>query len=168
MSVNVTKRCGFPFVRKDKQYFCEGSNGHIGECWSQNAKTGAMTLASGEEAGKILKDTGHEVELCPDCDMLLPYGAPPGRCDHCELTYKRTQPNKIFDAVDKPAHYNLGDIEAIDAIREMLGGAGFRQYCRGQVMKYLWRAPYKGAYDQDLKKALWYLKQACGEDPRER
>ena len=29
---------------------------------------------------------------------------------------------------------------------------------RGNIIKYVVRAPYKGTYVEDLRKALWYLK----------
>jgi hypothetical protein len=32
----------------------------------------------------------------------------------------------------------------------------FAGYCKGNVMKYLWRYEYKGKLE-DLKKAQWYL-----------
>lgn len=69
--------------------------------------------------------------------------------------------------VDSPPHYNTGEIEAIDAIRIALGPEGFIAYCQGNAMKYVWRARYKGAFVQDLAKAVWYLRQAMGDDPRE-
>lgn len=162
------KRCGFPVHTTDSgTRKCEGSPGHTGRCWATyNKELGAIVLASGEESGKILEDNGYNIHLCPDCDMLLPHGAPPGRCDRCEFEFASRRSAQPHDPVDRPEHYNLGDVECIDGIRSMLGGAAFRQYCRGQVMKYVWRAPYKGGYEEDLKKALFYLRFACGEDPR--
>lgn len=59
-------------------------------------------------------------------------------------------------AIDKPAHYNQSGIECIDAIIAAGCGADF---CRGNVIKYLWRADYKGRKLEDFKKALWYLKK---------
>jgi hypothetical protein len=61
------------------------------------------------------------------------------------------------DLVNAPPHYRQGKVECIDAIEAALGEEGFRAYCRGQVMKYLWRSEHKGAAQQDLAKALWYL-----------
>ena len=59
------------------------------------------------------------------------------------------------DNVNKPPHYNNGDIECIDAI-EAATDTGFEYYLQGNIMKYLWRYRYKEG-SQDLKKALWYL-----------
>jgi len=61
------------------------------------------------------------------------------------------------DAVNHPAHYRQGDIEAIDAIRASMPPTEFEGYCKGQVLKYLWRYRYKGKPLEDLKKAEWYL-----------
>lgn len=59
--------------------------------------------------------------------------------------------------VHKPVHYNRDNgIEAIEAIRASLGPEGFRSYCKGNCMKYLWRYQYKNGLE-DLEKAQVYL-----------
>ena len=63
--------------------------------------------------------------------------------------------NMKDDPVNLPAHYRNGDIECIDAIRAALGDA-YPDYCRGNVMKYLWRYKNKNGIE-DLLKAQWYL-----------
>ena len=69
------------------------------------------------------------------------------------------------DQVNRPSHYNHGGIECIDAIRAALGHDGFIAYCRGNVIKYQWRADHKHG-GEDLKKAAWYARMASGDDPR--
>ena len=64
------------------------------------------------------------------------------------------------DLVNHPPHYTAGSIECIDAIRAALGDEGFLAYCRGNALKYVWRAPLK-ASAQDLRKAIWYLDRAA-------
>lgn len=71
------------------------------------------------------------------------------------------------DMVNQPSHYNYGEIECIDAIKGMLGEEGFKAYCRGNAMKYTWRAGLKFDEVEDLKKASWYNRMAAGDDPRE-
>jgi len=63
------------------------------------------------------------------------------------------------DMVNSPPHYTAGGIEAIDAIESALGPEGFLAYCRGNAIKYIWRAGLKGVYRQDLRKAIWYLER---------
>ena len=59
------------------------------------------------------------------------------------------------EMVNKPPHYNNGDIETIDAIQSSLGD-GFEFYLQGNPLKYVWR--YRHKYNvEDLKKAQWYL-----------
>jgi len=59
--------------------------------------------------------------------------------------------------VHSPIHYNTnGSLECIEAIRASLGPKGFQAYCKGNVMKYLWRYEYKNGME-DLKKAEVYL-----------
>lgn len=64
-----------------------------------------------------------------------------------------------YDAVNHPQHYTQSGIECIDAIDSVTSGYGRpgHAYYAGQVLKYLWRAPFKGHYLQDLEKAQWYL-----------
>jgi hypothetical protein len=61
------------------------------------------------------------------------------------------------DVVNNPSHYNTGEIECIDAIKESMSSVAFKGYLKGNCMKYLWRYDYKGKQVQDLQKAAWYL-----------
>ena len=64
------------------------------------------------------------------------------------------------DQVEQPSHYLTDGMECIDAIRSALGPDGFRAYCRGCAMKYVWRAGKKGDSKTDLAKAAKYLEFA--------
>lgn len=73
------------------------------------------------------------------------------------------------DPVNSPAHYTTGEIECIDAIRSKLGEDGFRAFCQGNAMKYIWRADQRTVprnSDEDIRKAIWYLRMSRGDDPR--
>lgn len=61
------------------------------------------------------------------------------------------------DPVDHPAHYTQGGIECIDALEAALGVDGVKAFCRGNAIKYLWRAGAKGSLIEDLRKAVWYI-----------
>lgn len=67
---------------------------------------------------------------------------------------------QVPDLVNHPSHYTHGDIECIDAIRSALGYDGFISYCRGQVIKYAWRAGLKDDESEDYAKAAWYATKA--------
>lgn len=73
---------------------------------------------------------------------------------------------KEFDLVERPAHYNQGEVECIDAIQAMLTPTEWRGYLRGQVAKYNWRLGSKDAAEQDARKLLWYATWLAGRDPR--
>jgi hypothetical protein len=60
--------------------------------------------------------------------------------------------------VNHPLHYQ-GKVECIDAIESALGGFGFEAFCRGNAMKYIFRAGKKGDASEDLAKARWYLER---------
>ena len=64
----------------------------------------------------------------------------------------------VEDVVNKPKHYNQGDIECIDAIEAMLSHEEFVGYLRGNSLKYRWRFRYKNGIE-DLRKAEWYEKR---------
>ena len=64
------------------------------------------------------------------------------------------------DPVHHPSHYTQGDIECIDAIEAALGTRGAADFCRGNVIKYAWRAASKGGAD-DMRKAAWYAERAA-------
>jgi hypothetical protein len=58
-------------------------------------------------------------------------------------------------AVEHPPHYTThpSGIECIQITEHM-------NFCRGNAIKYIWRAGSKGGHDEeitDLKKARWYL-----------
>ena len=68
----------------------------------------------------------------------------------------------LNDLVNHPAHYTQGGIECIEALKAALGFEGFKAYCRGNIIKYLWRTEHKNKV-QDLKKAKWYLDRLIEE-----
>jgi len=68
-----------------------------------------------------------------------------------------TKMPSLEDVVNKPKHYNTGNIECIEAIEESMSSVAFKGYLKGNCMKYLWRYDYKGKQVEDLQKAMWYL-----------
>ena len=66
---------------------------------------------------------------------------------------------KSEDMVNHPSHYTHGGVECIDAITSALSSYedSVDSWLVGQVIKYLWMAPLKGKYEEDIKKAQFYL-----------
>ena len=64
----------------------------------------------------------------------------------------------MHSPVTNPEHYNTGEIECIDYLRDNLGEEGFYYYCEGNIKKYLHRFRYKNG-KEDLEKAKWYLER---------
>ena len=62
------------------------------------------------------------------------------------------------DNVNSPKHYELEGlgIEVIDIMKSNLGDEGFKNYCKGNVIKYVLRAEKKNGLE-DYKKAAKYL-----------
>jgi hypothetical protein len=73
------------------------------------------------------------------------------------------KPAATPEAVNHPAHYQAGGLEAIDVIEAF--GLGFRL---GNTVKYILRAGRKGAAIEDLKKARWYLDREIDASPPNR
>jgi hypothetical protein len=63
-----------------------------------------------------------------------------------------------FHPVDRPQHYAFGGIEAIEGIEASMSPEAFRGFCKGNVLKYVWRYESKNGLE-DLEKAKWYLNQ---------
>lgn len=57
-----------------------------------------------------------------------------------------------FDQINKSEHYNVdpSGVECIEIVQHM-------NFCRGNAMKYIWRAGKKENEIQDLKKARYYI-----------
>lgn len=74
------------------------------------------------------------------------------------------------DMVNHPDHYKAGGIEALDYIKAKLNAmtniTPWQAYCLGNAMKYISRSDLKGKFEEDIKKAIFYLRSAIGDDPR--
>jgi len=67
-----------------------------------------------------------------------------------------------YDPVNKPAHYQNGRMECIDAIQAATE-EGYEYLLQGNIIKYVWRYRHKDNPIQDLKKARWYLDRLIEE-----
>lgn len=91
-------------------------------------------------------------------------------CQRCGEVYDKHHTCGLsvreYDIVERPRHYNQGEVECIDAIQSMLTPTEWRGYLRGQVAKYNWRMGSKDAVEQDARKLKWYATWLAGVDPR--
>lgn len=60
-----------------------------------------------------------------------------------------------MDNVNQPSHYTQGGIECIEAIKAALTPEEFRGYCKGNIIKYVWRERFKNG-NEDLEKLKKY------------
>ena len=58
----------------------------------------------------------------------------------------------MSDNVNHPTHYRAFGVEVIDITEHL-------NFCRGNAVKYLWRADLKGSAVEDLRKAAWYIER---------
>lgn len=63
---------------------------------------------------------------------------------------------KAVDMVNQPVHYNSGQYEVLDVIKDWLTEEEFRGYIKGNLIKYIARERWKNG-DEDMFKAEFYL-----------
>lgn len=90
------------------------------------------------------------------CSHLFMAGESPKK--YVEYLYKR-----IDDSKKENKRYKHGAIECIDALRSCLSEEEFRGFCKGNIIKYLWRSEYKGG-KVDFSKARDYLDYLLKEE----
>lgn len=84
-------------------------------------------------------------------EQLPPYRHPA----KLDLVHEYGVPDDVgveHDPVNHPRHYtgHPSGVECIEITEHM-------NFCRGNAVKYIWRAGDKGDEIEDLKKARWYL-----------
>ena len=99
-------------------------------------------------------------ESTEDCYHFLISEGLIGKPEQPEINFVKVERNDEVeptnDAVQHPSHYTQGGIECIDAIRASMTADGFCDYCKGNIIKYIWRWRDKGGAE-DLRKASVYL-----------
>ena len=68
------------------------------------------------------------------------------------LAARDTWHDMALQAVHAPRHHFMGNLQCIDWSEEL----GFNL---GNAFKYVWRAGFKGPFEQDLEKAKWYVER---------
>ena len=109
-------------------------------------RTGLVTEEDAERVDALIRASRDESRARMDLETLT---------DTEEENWK-----EHADRVNHPSHYTGGDIECIDAIEAALGHEGAADFCRGNVIKYAWRAASKGEAE-DMRKAAWYAERAA-------
>ena len=110
------------------------------------------------EGGCIWNDLSDE--STEDCYWFLVNEGLISKPEQPEINFVKVERNDEVeptnDAVQHPSHYTQGGIECIDAIRASMTADGFCDYCKGNIIKYIWRWREKGGVE-DLRKASVYL-----------
>lgn len=73
------------------------------------------------------------------------------------------------DVVNHPSHYTQGEIECIEVIRyinDKIHTEGYKGYCLGNFIKYIWRCNFKNGWE-DIDKAIFYLNELLTEQTNE-
>ena len=79
--------------------------------------------------------------------------------DYKIIRYRKGMHVDVKDDVISPFHYKLEglELESKDIIRSVLGKEGYKSWCHGTALKYLFRAGKKEDELKDFKKARVYL-----------
>ena len=136
-------------AEKIKEY-CN-SNNYCSNCAIKNRCNGDFITAVYEKAKNINNNSmsnAHDIEKNYEIIFGKTSETKDGKAE-----------SKSEDMVNHPSHYTHGGVECIDAITSALSSYedSVDSWLVGQVIKYLWRAPLKGKYDEDIKKAQFYL-----------
>ena len=136
-------------AEKIKEY-CN-SNNYCSNCAIKNRCNGDFITAVYEKAKNINNNS-----LSNAYDIEKNYEIIFGKASE---TKEEKVEKKAEDMVNHPSHYTHGGVECIDAITSALSSYedSVDSWLVGQVIKYLWRAPLKGKYEEDIKKAQFYL-----------
>ena len=99
-------------------------------------------------------------ESIEDCYWFLVNEGLIGKPEQPEINFvkveRKDEVEPTNDAVQHPSHYTHGGIECIEAIKASMTVDGFCDYCKGNIIKYIWRWRDKGGVE-DLRKASVYL-----------
>ena len=64
---------------------------------------------------------------------------------------------KKNNPVTRPSHYTSGGLEVKTILKKKLTPEEFKGFCKGNILKYVFRAEYKNGVE-DYRKAAQYLK----------
>ena len=125
------------------------------------------------------KEDMERADAIQEAERVKKYGAPhPGSiigCTKAELATLAAMQNfhkdqesfnvdtlddALEDLVNHPNHYKsegVSGIECIDAIQAALTEEEFVGFCKGNNIKYTWRANRKQDVRTNIKKAIWYM-----------
>lgn len=62
------------------------------------------------------------------------------------------------EMVNHPQHYNKGQYECIEVMRDIFGDEEVAIWCKLNAFKYAWRQDNKDGL-QDVEKLIWYSKK---------
>lgn len=114
---------------------------HETECYYAKSEDGKMICTNPDNDENYGETCAEVYCLCPK-DYI---------CPHHTIEVENAPDN-----VNHPGHYCQGGIECIKAIEASMSPEEFQGYCKGNVMKYIWRFREKNGLE-DLKKAQVYL-----------
>jgi Protein of unknwon function (DUF3310) len=103
----------------------------------------------------------YQGDACPTCER----GGGGGDVMKFTVLTEDEKDALAADPITWPAHYNAGKMQPLDIMMDAFGTDVVRHFCICNALKYILRHEHKGG-DEDLKKAIFYLRLATNDDPR--
>lgn len=131
----------------------------MGERWHQVRGTPANEAENYETVCGRFASRSTDTKLWVDANWPVPG-------ELCLICKTEAAEARKSEKIIHPQHYNMGgaigadgsaEYEVIKIIEDL--GWGY-PFCMGNALKYVLRAPHKGAEAEDLKKAQWYIERA--------
>ena len=136
-------------MRNKLEEYCYGFDYCKNDCRLYNPYTGCR-----------LRWNDFSDESTEDCYWFLVNEGLISKPEQPEINFVKVERNDEVEptngAVQHPSHYTQGSIECIEAIKASMTADGFCDYCKGNIIKYIWRWRDKGGVE-DLRKASVYL-----------
>ncbi len=76
--------------------------------------------------------------------------------------------NENNSNINHPSYYNNNSLETIEVIKGSLSKEEYSGFLKGNILKYVSRADFKGKAVEDLEKAKWYLDELIKSKSKEK
>lgn len=113
----------------------------------------AALMEEGKDPAAIAKELHMSLEDVHSSLVLVELAA--GHKQPAPVEGNEPEPPKP-DMVNHPPHYRLGRFECFDVIVALLGVEGAKAFCKGNIIKYRYRAAAKNGAE-DIAKADRYM-----------
>lgn len=121
---------------------------------TEHGKRMAALMEEGKDPAAIAKELHMSLEDVHSSLVLVELAA--GHKQPAPVAESRQEQPEEPDMVNHPPHYKQGKYECFDVIVALLGVEGAKAFCKGNIIKYRYRAAAKNGAE-DIAKADRYM-----------